>query len=1117
MSAAKVSVNREAWLPALTRDYELATSGGGLGGGRVLRYSLLGEWTGEDANYVLSYLRGRDDLAETSESQVLEVSLSGALGEEAGAGAGDSEMNWVVTITGIPDITEYCYRDSVLAVPHAWTQRRDIGGRRVVSEYSDFGVPVESSVYTEAPLEMQNEAVSLESWEAGQKYFRLVKRFRYRPTAAAGAAGAAGAGAGAVYTVEMVREVREPALAMKDSGVTGAPMTFRFYAEPTLPAGRGPGGDGLPTGEALAGMFQPCFGLIAAALRTGILLSGDQREEVLHGYELLTRKVLPPPPKARPGVPAETKPLFLAPKPFTLERAHLVDPDKHYGAISIQKGYAVTDKADGERMLMYVHNDGFAYLINNTMVVRATGHRVKSDGLKGSLIDGEFVSYMIRRDGAMQDLFAPFDVYFIGGESVMSRPLADAPGAGAGAAAGRSAEAGAGRYSALKAAFAEGLWEKGAGGNASGVGQMEMNVKKHVFAERAELFAACRQLLGEAHGRPYEMDGLVFTPAHLSVFAFYPGRPVPIERNMRWSRVFKWKPPTQNTIDFHVVYGREIVDPVTRERYRELMLETGFNVRQSEPIGVEQGLRLRYDRDYARVLRQEHARGGGDYVFRRFAPVTHSEAGVGVCWAKIANAGEAPRATNGDLIESRSIVEFTYDAARGGAGGGAGAGVQKRWEPLRVREDKTRLLRAGQRSRTANDFSVAASIWRTLHSPVTSDMICGGVANAGEDDAPRDEAEIVLSADQIYYDRDMRAKHMLSSDMLLFHTEGVREKLYGKRPESQRRALLELGCGKAGDMPRWRAEGYQFVLGVDIVRDNITNPENGSYAQMLRQKWTLAAQDPTGGSGAGPSGSAAAAAARVTHLNHVFAIGDCSYSLADGSAAEGIDAESQQMLRIMFRPHAQVPAAKPWLKFIAGRAAGGFDVASCQFAIHYFFESHEHLNGFFGNVAANLRRGGLFIATFMDGARVHAMLEAAERRVGEAVVGRKLVGEPGTPSEGVPVWAIVRNYEAFDGTEENGIGKEIGVYLEVTKRVFKEYLVHMDLLTATATRHGLELLQYGSFADRLQELVAKSEARRGAGDAEDSARLLKAAVSLSADPVQKQFSALNNWAVFRKI
>ena len=1104
MSAAKVSVNREAWLPALTRDYELATSGGGLGGGRVLRYSLLGEWTGEDANYVLSYLRGRDDLTETAESQVLEASLSGsgAAGGASWAVADDSEMSWVVTITGIPDITEYCYRDSVSAVPHAWTQRREIGGRRVVAEYSDFGVPVESSVYTEAPLEMQNEAVSLESWEGSQKYFRLVKRFRYRPAE----------GSGATYTVEMVREVREPAMAMKDSGVTAAPMTFRFYAEPTLPPGRGPGGDGLPNGDALAGMFQPCFGLIAAVLRTGILLTAEQRDEVLHGYELLTRKVLPPPPRARPGVPAETKPLFLAPKPFTLERAHLVDPDTHYGAISIQKGYAVTDKADGERMLMYVHSDGFAYLINNTMVVRATGHRVKSDGLKGSLIDGEFVSYMIRRDGALQDLFAPFDVYFIGGESVMGRPLADSPAARRSPGAEATA---AGRYSALKAAFADGLWDKAPGGNASGVGEMEMKVKTHVFAERAELFAASRRLLGEARNRPYDMDGLVFTPAHLSVFSFYPGRPVPIERNMRWSRVFKWKPPTQNTIDFHVVYGREVTDPVTRERYRELILETGFNVRQSEPIGVDQGLRMRYDRDYARALRQEHARGGGDYVFRRFAPVTHSEAGVGVCWAKIANSGEAPRATNGDLIESRSIVEFTYDATRSGAGGATGT-VQKRWEPLRVREDKTRLLRGGQRSRTANDFSVAASIWRTLHDPVTSDMICGGSANPGDSDAPRDETEIVLSADQIYYDRDMRAKHMLSSDMLIFHTEGVREKLYRKRPAGQRRALLELGCGKAGDMPRWRAEGYQFVLGVDIVRDNITNPENGSYAQMLRQEWTLKTQDPTGGAGSrggpgGPGGSG------VTHLNHVFAIGDCSYSLADGSAAEGIDAESQQLLRLMFRPHAAVPASRPWLKMIAGRAANGFDVASCQFAIHYFFESSEHLNGFFGNVAANLRRGGLFIATFMDGARVHAMLEAAGRGVGEAVVGRKLVGEPGTPSEGVPVWAVVRNYEAFDGTEENGIGKEIGVYLEVTKRVFKEYLVHMDLLTATATRHGLELLQYGSFADRLQELVAKSGVRRGAGDAEDSARLLKAAVSLNNDPVQKQFSALNNWAVFRKV
>eukprot|EP00976_Prorocentrum_cordatum_P013328 265988-Prorocentrum_minimum.AAC.14 len=47
-----------------------------------------------------------------------------------------------------------------------------------------------------------------------------------------------------------------------------------------------------------------------------------------------------------------------------------------------------------------------------------------------------------------------------------------------------------------------------------------------------------------------------------------------------------------------------------------------------------------------------------------------------------------------------------------------------------------------------------------------------------------------------------------------------------------------------------------------------------------------------------------------------------------------------------------------------------FDVVSCQFAIHYLFESHETLCNFVGFVAQALRLGGRFIGTFLDADRV---------------------------------------------------------------------------------------------------------------------------------------------------
>ena len=43
-----------------------------------------------------------------------------------------------------------------------------------------------------------------------------------------------------------------------------------------------------------------------------------------------------------------------------------------------------------------------------------------------------------------------------------------------------------------------------------------------------------------------------------------------------------------------------------------------------------------------------------------------------------------------------------------------------------------------------------------------------------------------------------------------------------------------------------------------------------------------------------------------------------------------------------------------------------FDIASCQFAMHYMFQSAKQAHHFFAQIAAHLKPGGVFIATTMD-------------------------------------------------------------------------------------------------------------------------------------------------------
>ncbi len=78
---------------------------------------------------------------------------------------------------------------------------------------------------------------------------------------------------------------------------------------------------------------------------------------------------------------------LLTPKPITLEKRNLSNPDE-YGAISILRDYVVTEKADGERMLMYINDKGHVYLITSSYKVEDTGIRATKD-IYNSLIDGE--------------------------------------------------------------------------------------------------------------------------------------------------------------------------------------------------------------------------------------------------------------------------------------------------------------------------------------------------------------------------------------------------------------------------------------------------------------------------------------------------------------------------------------------------------------------------------------------------------------------------------------------------------------------------------------------------------------------------------------------------------
>jgi hypothetical protein len=69
-----------------------------------------------------------------------------------------------------------------------------------------------------------------------------------------------------------------------------------------------------------------------------------------------------------------------------------------------------------------------------------------------------------------------------------------------------------------------------------------------------------------------------------------------------------------------------------------------------------------------------------------------------------------------------------------------------------------------------------------------------------------------------------------------------------------------------------------------------------------------------------------------------------------------------------------------------GVAKDGFNISSCQFAVHYFFESKYTLHSFLRNLTECTAVNGYFIGTCYDGNTVFEMLKHKQKNEGITIM-----------------------------------------------------------------------------------------------------------------------------------
>ncbi|NBU99070.1 MAG: hypothetical protein EBS19_12825, partial [Spirochaetia bacterium] len=350
------------------------------------------------------------------------------------------------------------------------------------------------------------------------------------------------------------------------------------------------------------------------------------------------------------------------------------------------------------------------------------------------------------------------------------------------------------------------------------------------------------------------------------------------------------------------------------------------------------------------------------------------------------------------VFTDNTIVEFRYDMNREGLW---------RWVPLRVRYDKTSEYRRGIEN-YGNDYTTANNNWYSIHNPVTKEMITTGEHIPNE-----------LTNDDIYYNKLTNTND--TKGLRDFHNLFVK-KILIQSVSYKGNTLIDYACGKGGDFPKWIAANLSFVFGIDLSKDNLENRINGACARFLNY--------------------------RKDFKNMPYALfvnGNSSLNIRSGEAM--LSDKAIQITKAVFGQGSK-ERLDVGVKRQYGKGENGFDVSSCQFALHYMFEDTKILHNFIRNVSECTKVGGYFIGTSYDGKTIFNKLK--KKRLGEDI---------SIYENGRKIWQIIKEYDnsVFEDTESS-ISYKISVYQESINQLIPEYLVNFDYLNRIMEDYGFVVL-----------------------------------------------------------